>query len=61
MDTRRYVQEAMTSPVVAERLQNVGVVLAAPERRGPGYLGDFVKSEIEKWAVPMKATGISMD
>ena len=52
---------SMTSPVVAERLQNVGVMLVALDRRSPGYLGEFVKSEIEKWAVPMKASGISMD
>jgi tripartite-type tricarboxylate transporter receptor subunit TctC len=52
---------SMTSPVVAERLHDVGVVLVAPDRHSPGYLGDFVKSEIEKWAVPMKASGISMD
>jgi hypothetical protein len=25
------------------------------------YLGQFVKSEIEKWAVPIKASGVSAD
>ena len=33
------------------------------DRRGrprtPEYLGKFVKSEIEKWAAPIKASGVS--
>jgi hypothetical protein len=33
----------------------------APERRTPEYLGKFVASEIEKWAAPIKASGVSAD
>jgi hypothetical protein len=33
----------------------------APERRTPEYLGRFVASEIEKWAAPIKASGVSAD
>jgi tripartite-type tricarboxylate transporter receptor subunit TctC len=52
---------AMNAPAVAERLQNVGVMLVAPERRSPRYLGELVASEIEKWGVAIKASGVSMD
>ena len=30
-------------------------------RRSPEYLTQFVKSEIERWAVPIKASGVSLD
>jgi tripartite-type tricarboxylate transporter receptor subunit TctC len=52
---------AMNTPAVAERLQNVGVMLVAPERRSPDYLRDFVASEIAKWGVAIRASGVSMD
>ncbi len=52
---------AMNAPTAAERLRSAGVMLVAPERRSPGYLRDFVAAEIEKWSVPMKASGLSLD
>jgi hypothetical protein len=33
----------------------------APERQTPSYLQSFVESEIEKWAVPIKASGVKED
>jgi hypothetical protein len=30
-------------------------------RATPEYLAGFVKSEIEKWAGPIKASGVTMD
>ncbi len=44
-----------------ERLKEVGATVVAPGRRSPEYLQGFVESEIKKNAVPIKATGISMD
>jgi tripartite-type tricarboxylate transporter receptor subunit TctC len=55
------VLAAMNAPTAAERLRGAGVMLAAPDRRSPGYLHDFVAAEIEKWSVPMKASGLSLD
>jgi tripartite-type tricarboxylate transporter receptor subunit TctC len=52
---------AMTTPVVQERLKDLGADLAAPERRSPEYLQTFVEREIEKWAVPIKAAGLSAE
>jgi len=52
---------AMDSPAVAERLQGLGVMLVTPERRSSRYLGEFVASEIAKWGVAVKASGVSID
>jgi hypothetical protein len=53
--------EAMNTPSVKERLEGLGAVLVAPGRRSSAYLGKFVQSEIEKWAAPIKASGVSAD
>jgi len=48
---------AMHSPAVKDRLQGLGAVIVSDDRATPQYLEGFVKSEIEKWAVPIKASG----
>jgi tripartite-type tricarboxylate transporter receptor subunit TctC len=53
--------EAMNTPAVIERLQAIGTDLVAPERRTPEYLAGFVAREIDKWAEPIKASGVSVD
>ena len=53
--------QAMETRAVKERLEGLGASLVAPERRSAEYLGKFVKSEIEKWAAPIKASGVSME
>jgi tripartite-type tricarboxylate transporter receptor subunit TctC len=52
---------AMNASDVQAKLQELGIEVVAPERRSPEYLADFVVREIEKWAGPIKATGVSMD
>jgi tripartite-type tricarboxylate transporter receptor subunit TctC len=52
---------AMHTPAVKERLEGLGAVIVADDRATPEYLGNFVKSEIEKWAAPIKASGASAD
>jgi tripartite-type tricarboxylate transporter receptor subunit TctC len=52
---------AMQTPLVQERLREIGAVVVPPDRRSPEYLAKFVTSEIEKWAVPIKASGISIE
>jgi hypothetical protein len=37
------------------------LIVVAPERRTPAYLQAFVASEIEKWAAPIKASGVRED
>jgi putative tricarboxylic transport membrane protein len=61
---RRLAQAAnqtIDTPAVRERLQNLGVTVMPPERRSPEYLAKYIPSEIEKWAVVIKASGASSD
>jgi tripartite-type tricarboxylate transporter receptor subunit TctC len=51
---------AMDTPAVKERLQGLGATIVASNRRSPDYLGSFVKNEIEKWAAPIKASGVTV-
>jgi tripartite-type tricarboxylate transporter receptor subunit TctC len=53
--------QALDTPAVKERLAGLGAMVVSKDRRTPEYLGKFVKSEIEKWAVPIKASGASAD
>jgi tripartite-type tricarboxylate transporter receptor subunit TctC len=53
--------EALDSPAVRDRLERVGVTVVAPERRSPEYLARFIPAEIEKWAGPIKASGVLVD
>jgi tripartite-type tricarboxylate transporter receptor subunit TctC len=53
--------QMMDAPALAERMQELGVTLVPSERRSPEYLQKFVEREIEKWAAPIKAAGISVD
>jgi len=52
---------ALDTPSVRDRLQELGNTAAPPARQGPEYLGKFLRSEIDKWAPPIKASGTSLD
>jgi tripartite-type tricarboxylate transporter receptor subunit TctC len=52
---------ALDTPAVRERIESLGYGVAPPEQRGPEYLAKFVPAEIERWAGPIKASGVSMD
>jgi tripartite-type tricarboxylate transporter receptor subunit TctC len=53
--------DAIDTPAVRERFKTIGVVVTPPDRRSPEYLTRFVVSEIARWAVPIKASGISIE
>jgi tripartite-type tricarboxylate transporter receptor subunit TctC len=53
--------QAIKTPAVRERLQELGAQIVPDERATPQYLGQFVKNEIEKWAAPIKASGVSVE
>jgi tripartite-type tricarboxylate transporter receptor subunit TctC len=55
------IVEAARNPSVRERLSAMGAQVASDEHMTAQYLGQFVKSEIEKWAVPIQASGVSAD
>jgi tripartite-type tricarboxylate transporter receptor subunit TctC len=52
---------AMHTPAVKDRLEGLGAMIVPDERATPEYLAGFVKSEIEKWAAPIKASGASVE
>jgi tripartite-type tricarboxylate transporter receptor subunit TctC len=52
---------AVETPAVRERFENLGVAVVAPQRRTPEYLTRFVPREIEKWAGPIRASGVHAD
>jgi tripartite-type tricarboxylate transporter receptor subunit TctC len=51
----------INSPAVKTRMREIGADLVTSERSSPEYLQRFVEAEIEKWATPIKANGVSMD
>jgi tripartite-type tricarboxylate transporter receptor subunit TctC len=51
--------KAMNSAAVQDRLKGLGVTVVSANEQTPAYLGDYVKSEIKKWEVPIKASGVS--
>jgi tripartite-type tricarboxylate transporter receptor subunit TctC len=53
--------ETMKTPVVREKLEGAGLVFVSDDRTTPTYLAKFVKSEIVKWAVPIKASGVNIE
>ncbi|MGI8526423.1 MAG: Bug family tripartite tricarboxylate transporter substrate binding protein [Pseudolabrys sp.] len=52
---------AMKTPAVKDRLQGLGATIVGDDRSSPDYLASFIKSEIEKWAAPIKASGVQTD
>jgi tripartite-type tricarboxylate transporter receptor subunit TctC len=55
------VLDAMHTPSVRDRLEGLGARIVPDDEATPQYLGSFVKSEIDKWAAPIKASGVSVD
>ena len=53
--------EAMHTPAVRDRLTALGAEITPDDQATPQYLGDLVKSEIAKWAVPIKASGVTVE
>jgi len=51
----------MNDPDVRQKLQKLGATIVSEDRTTPDYLGKFVKSEIDKWAGPIKASGAVVD
>ncbi len=52
---------ALDTPSFRDRLRDLGVEAVAPERRSPDYLARFLRDDIAKWTVTIKASGIAVD
>jgi tripartite-type tricarboxylate transporter receptor subunit TctC len=53
--------EAMHTGSVRDRLTGLGAEVVSDSEATPQYLGHLVKSEIVKWAAPIKASGVSVE
>jgi tripartite-type tricarboxylate transporter receptor subunit TctC len=51
------LSKVMDNPAVRGKLEDLGLYVVAPEERSPDHLKEFVKSEIEKWAAPIRLSG----
>lgn len=50
--------QTLKTPEIRNRLQSLGAQIVPDDRTSPQYLTSFVKSEIEKWAAPIRASGV---
>lgn len=57
----KVLSQALDTPKIRDQLERLGAVITPPERRTPAYLARFVKSEIEKWRGPVRASGAYLD
>jgi tripartite-type tricarboxylate transporter receptor subunit TctC len=55
------IVQTIKTPSVRERLSGLGAQIASDDRATPAFLGQLVKDEIEKWAAPIKASGVVVD
>jgi len=55
------MSDAIDDPAIRQRLIELGLEIVPPERRSPEYLAKFLPQEIERWAKPIHAAGISAD
>ena len=53
------ILEALRTPAVQSRAQDIGASLVAADRRSPDYFASFVRAEIEKWGKTIRAAGIA--
>jgi tripartite-type tricarboxylate transporter receptor subunit TctC len=53
------ILEAMRTPALQSRAQDIGATLVAADRRSPDYFAKFVRDEIEKWGKTIRAAGIA--
>jgi tripartite-type tricarboxylate transporter receptor subunit TctC len=53
--------ETMKTPAVRDKLTGLGAQIVRDDQMTPDYLAGFVRSETEKWAGPIKASGVSVD
>jgi tripartite-type tricarboxylate transporter receptor subunit TctC len=55
----RAVSDMLDNPTVRKRLEDLGLEIVPPERRGPEYLAKFVPEEIERWGKVVRAARIT--
>jgi len=57
--TAKAVSDMLDNPAMRKRLEDLGLEIVPPERRGPEYLAKFVPEEIARWDKVVKAARIT--
>lgn len=52
--------DVVDTPAVTKRLQEIGLQVAAPERRNPDYVAKLVRTELKTWRQPLLASGVAV-
>jgi tripartite-type tricarboxylate transporter receptor subunit TctC len=55
------VNQSLENPTLRKRLEELGLEIIPAEQRTPEYLAKFLPEDIERWAKPIRAAGISAD
>jgi tripartite-type tricarboxylate transporter receptor subunit TctC len=55
------VNQSLENPALRKRLEELGLDIIPVEQRTPEYLAKFLPQDIERWAKPIRAAGISAD
>jgi len=55
------VNQSLENPTLRRRLEELGLEIMPAEQRTPEYLAKFLPEDIERWAKPIRAAGISAD
>jgi tripartite-type tricarboxylate transporter receptor subunit TctC len=55
------IVQTIKTQSVRDRLSGLGAQVVSDDRATPAFLGQLVKDEIEKWAAPIKASGVVVD
>jgi tripartite-type tricarboxylate transporter receptor subunit TctC len=53
--------DAMDTPAIKKRMQEIGVTGVSAERRSPDYAATFVAEEVARWEAPIKSGGMQQD
>src|SRR5262245_334357 len=53
------VNDMLDNPAIRKRLEDLGLEIVPPERRGPEYLAKFVPQEVERWGKVVQAAKIT--
>ena len=55
------INRSLDNPALRAKLEELGLDIVPPEHRTPEYLAKFLPEDIERWAKPIHAAGISAD
>jgi tripartite-type tricarboxylate transporter receptor subunit TctC len=53
--------DTLDNPAIRKRLEDLGLEITPPGHRSPEFLAQYLPQEIERWAKPIRAAGISVD